>query len=71
MRDGVGEVTDRIRAALTPGGAARRADLSRGVSYAPADVAHRLRRVSALRRAALGLRRAGEADLAVRVPHGR
>lgn len=50
---------ERLRAALVPGGTARRAGRSRGVSYAPADVARRLRRVAALRATCLRLRAAG------------
>lgn len=56
MSDRANEVADRLRSALVPAGAARRADRSRGVSYDPAEVARRLRRVAALRRACLRLR---------------
>lgn len=56
MSDRANEVADRLRSALVPAAAARSAGRSRGASYDPAEVARRLRRVAALRRACLRLR---------------
>ena len=60
----------RVREALRRGVEERAPELSRGASYAADDIVRRLRRVSALRRAGLRLRQAGEAGRAAPVPRG-